>query len=472
MSDLPNGVRRGTAIKEHASPEMLLPRSPAARHRQAAPAPDAGRFSPLNAPQRALVEGFTAEAERWAMRQARRSYRHLPAELQEQAFDQAVIALRTSAPAALDRRTLYAELAERLDEELRRIHIGWCLNQTRAERPQAGTAPAEPTAVSRHPITGFIEESLGGLERAVLQLELGAGRDSHTVRAALRLGPRQYARHREIGLGKLRGAIAGGLSGQVCAQHLDSVTMAATGDRDAASRLDSGPGRCRACAREAATLRRLLQQRLALAPWPLAIKPAGAIAAKLGALGALFGGKGATGAGAIGLGGAGGATSAKVVAAVVASAAIASGGIATVEGSDLPAKSAAAAASAARTAPVAAAPAPLRRATTTSRSERRAATRKRRAAQRNDGAQPAQPASTAPIQTAAYPPATGAPVTTTGSGPAATGPVGKTVDEVKSTVGKVTGKLPVKVPAVDDAVPALDPALGGVTGVVDGLLKP
>src|SRR5205823_456465 len=95
-------------------------------------------------------------------------------------------------------------------------------------------------------ITRFVDGGLGGLERAVLQLEIGAGRDSRTARAALRLGPRQYARHREEGFSKLRSAIRGQLAGHVCDQHLDEVTLAATGDRPAAAHLAAGPNRCRA----------------------------------------------------------------------------------------------------------------------------------------------------------------------------------------------------------------------------------
>jgi hypothetical protein len=459
---------------------LLLPRSPAARHRQGAPAPDVGRFSPLNAPQRALVDGFIAEARPWAMRQARRAYRHLPAELHEQALDQAAMALRTGAPHDLDRRSLYADLAERLDEELRRIHIGWCLNQARVGTASpTEVAPAPPTPTSGHPITGFIEDALGGLERAVLQLELGAGRNSSTVRAALRLGPRQYGRHREVGLGKLRGAIAGGLHGQVCAQHLEAVTLAATGDRDAAERLSTGPERCRACAREAAGLRRVLQQRLALAPWPFAIKPVGLLAAKLAAVGTLLGGKGAAsgGAGLSGIG-AGTASGAKVVAAVIATAAVATGGIAALQ--DEPATTGAAKHSAAtvKSAPgsrpaavtnAAAATTGGGAATTTAPAKRTTKPKRTTATKPSAGA-------TTPTQTAASsaPAATEPAATSGGSGTVAkpTDPVRKAVEDVKKTVDKVTGKLPVKVPPVDEIAPALGPTVDNATGTVDDLLTP
>lgn len=460
--------RRGTAIKPDASADLLIPRSTPTRHRQGARTADAARFSPLNAQQRAYVEAFLGEAQPWAMKQARRSYRHLPVELHEQGFDQAAVALRTGALTTFDRRTLYAELARHLDSELRRIHVGWCLNQAQAP------AHAPPAAVNpsvQQPVAAFIEDGLGGLERAVLQLELGTGRDTSTARAALRLGPRQYGRHRELGLGKLRGAIAGGLRGRVCDQHLESVTLAATGDRGAADRLASGPERCRACAREAAGLRRVLQQRLALAPWPLMIKPAGAIAAKLGALGAVLGGKSAAGSGLAGAGIVGTASGAKLVAGVVVAAAVASGGIAAVETPDrLPAAKRAAhvaapAPAAATTAAAAAAPA--RQAAKASRAaSRRAAARARRKAAAK---KKARTTTAATVQPQTQPPAA------TTETPAATQPtetVRKTVDGVKKTVDDITGRVSPSLPKVDQIVPGVDKTVDDVTGVLDDLLTP
>lgn len=462
--------RRGTAIKPDASADLLLPRSPAARHRQAAPLPDAGRFSPLNAPQRALLEDFLAEARPWAMRQARRGYRHLPAELHEQAYDQTVAALRSAVdPSGLDRRKLYGVLAERLDEELRRIHVGWCLNHG-AARGGSRTGPAAPLeAPAAAPLTAFLEEGLGGLERAVLQLEIGAGRNTHTVRAALRLGPRQYARHRELGLAKLRGAITGGLRGQVCDQHLDAVTLAATGDRSAADQLASGPSRCRSCAREAAGLARVLQQRLALAPWPFAIKPAGLLVAKLGAAGALFGGKTAGGVGGAGLAGTG--SSVKIVAALVASAAVATGGIAAVEPESGPAGATSAATARTAAATATTAPVPRRAATTTATAEpRRARSERRRRAARRERP---RPETRSPVTTTA--PAEAAPAATAPAAPAARPlePVRETVGGVRRTVDRVKAKLPVKTPpVVDQVTDGLDRTVDDVTGVLDSLLAP
>jgi hypothetical protein len=448
---------------------MQLPRSAPPRHQGAHPA-DPGRFSPLNAPQRALVDAFLAEARPWAMRQARRSFRHLPAELHEQSYENAALTLRTREPSGLDRRALYADLARHLDDELRRIHVGWCLNQAKVptQAPPSETGPSV-----QQPIASFVEDGLGGLERAVLQLELGAGRDTSTARAALRLGPGQYARHREMGLGKLRGAITGSLRGRVCHQHLDAVTLAATGDRGAADRLASGPERCRSCAREASGLRRVLQQRLALAPWPFVIKPAGAIAAKLGALGAVVTGKGTIGAG-LGTGFAGAASGAKVVTGLVAAAAIASGGIAAVESEDAgrvaapAAQAAGAPATTAQAASGARATVPAAGGTAARKSTRRAAA-KRRKARRKQVATAATAAAQADAQ--AQHPTSPEPVSSPAE-PKLTDTVRETVDGVRKTVDDVTGKVAPSVRKVDEIVPGVDKAVDNLTGTVGNLLTP
>ena len=451
---------------------MQLPRSAPPRHRQGARPADPGRFSPLNAPQRAFVEAFLAEARPWAMRQARRSFRHLPPELHEQGYEQAAVTMRTSAPAAMDRRALYGDLARHLDDELRRIHVGWCLNQTQMP---AQAPPSESGPSVQQPIASFVEDGLGGLERAVLQLELGAGRDTSTVRAALRIGPGQYARHREMGLGKLRGAINGTLRGRVCDQHLDAVTLAATGDRGAAERLASGPERCRACAREAAGLRRILQQRLALAPCPFVIKPACAIATKLGALGAVLGGKGAAGGG-LGAGFASSASGAKLVATVAAAAAVASGGIAAVESGDAErvaapvtkAISAPASAANAQTVGHTPAAAPAAGDASASRSTRRAAAKRSKARRRKAAAVAPAATATAQAQAQAQHPTSPEPA----AQPKPTDTVRKTVDDVRKTVDRVTRKVAPSLPEVDELVPGVDKAVDDVTGVVDDLLAP
>ena len=254
--------------------------------------------------------------------------------------------LRTGAPVAVDRRTLHAELAFELTAALRRVHIGWCLNQSAALFREDGieTPPAAPDGEQ---LAAFINKGLGGLERAVLQLEIGAGRDTRTARAALRLGPRQYSRHREEGLSKLRDAITGTVAGHVCDNHVGAVVLAATGDKAAADALAGGGSRCRACSREALGLRRLLHERLALAPWPFVVKPAGVLAAKAAALTAALGGKGAAAGGtgiAAGFGGSSVGSGAGVVATVLAAAAVATGGVAALTHDGTPATRPAAAA--------------------------------------------------------------------------------------------------------------------------------
>ena len=408
------------------------------------------------------------------MRQARRAYRHLPVELHEQAFEHASVEMRTGASDCSDRRGLYAELAASLDEALKRIHVGWCLNQARAGAARTQEAPAEPVSTAAHPLTGFLENALGGLERAVLQLELGAGRDSHTVRAALRLSPLQYARHREIGLGKLRGAIAGNLAGKVCSQHLDAVTLAATGDRDAGQQLTHGRGRCRACAREATGLRHVIQERLALTPWPLVIKPAGFIVAKLGAVSAVLGGKSAAAGGLAGnvMGGSsiGGA---KFVAAVIASAAVATGGVSAAGG--IPEDSIS------QGTPVAAAPGtapPASSRSATDIASKPGASKRRPARKTRLATSLRRPTRTTAAAKApagfTTAPASGDPTT---SGPGTTptkptDPIRKAVEDVRATIDRVTNTLPAQARVVDETLDAMGQAVDDITGAVDGLPAP
>jgi hypothetical protein len=456
-----------------------------------------GRFSPLDAPQRAVVDAFCARARPWALNQAGRTYRHLPAELREQAVDEAMHALRTGAPAGVDRRTLRVALADELTAALRRIHVGWCLNQSPLFRDDAATAkPA--TAPDPEALAAFLEEGLGGLERAVLQLEIGAGRDTRAARAALRLGPRQYARHRDEGLNKLRDAITGQVAGHVCDQHVAAVVLAATGDPAAADALAGGASRCRACSREAQALRRVLHERLALAPWPFVIKPAGVLAAKLGALGTILGGKSGTGAGAGALTAAGAAGSAGpgagAITAVLAAAALTTGGIAVVRHDTGPASSAAKPAAAAAAYPAASPAVPT--ATTvpaSARAEPRRAERRHQTAKRsqpapggqNRQAAPAsptpapttttttttRPAGTAPAVPALTPVPTTAPVTTV------TDTMHDTVGTVRDTVDRVTQPLaPTLNQTVDQATGAVqdtvDKVAGTVGSTVGSLLSP
>jgi hypothetical protein len=443
--------------------------------------PEARRFSPLNAPQRAVVEAFCGESRPWARRQARRTYGHLSTEMREQAIDRAMAQLRMGAPTGFDRRTLYTELSEQLTVALRQVHAGWCLNEAQGLWRREGpvVVPDEDDArTTAHALATFVEDGLGGLERAVLQLEIGAGRDTRTSRAALRLGPRQYERHREEGLSKLRSAIFGHASGRVCSQHLENVTLAATGDRAAQEALSSGEHRCRACAREAQGLRRVLQERLAIAPWPLAVKPAGIVAAKLGFVGAVFGGKAAGGGGFAAATAAPFGTGAGAVAGIIAAAAIATGTSAVIDGGDAPktrpaAHAAAVAKPAAATTSSAgattAAARPVRRAAAKA-APRHSATKKPAATHKPAASQPATtaPATGAAPQTASKPASTGTGTTNT---PSVKDTVRDTVDSVRKTADPVTSKLP---PVVQDPVDqTLDGAQGTVdkvTGAVDNLL--
>src|SRR3954453_16955289 len=132
---------RGTPVKDHSA-DLMLPRTPAPREPR--------RFSPLNAPQRAVVDAFCEQTRPWALRQAARPSRPPPEERREQAVDQALRERRTGAPVGVDRRTLHAELAEELTEALRRVHVGWCLNQAAPLwREGSDLAPPAPPVEAR-----------------------------------------------------------------------------------------------------------------------------------------------------------------------------------------------------------------------------------------------------------------------------------------------------------------------------------
>ena len=468
--------RRGTAITD-PSANPLKTRPPGSRPRALdGEAPEARRFSPLNAPQRAAVEAFCDEAMPWARRQARRTYGHLPDDMRQQAVDRAMRELRVGAHSAIDRRSLYAALAGELTEQLRAVHAGWCVNAAQAQWRKEG--PVDEAGASTAAVASFVDDGLAGLERAVLQMELGAGRDTRTSRAALRLGPRQYARHRSEGLSKLRSAIGGHTRGRVCEEHADAVVLAATGDAEALRSLSSGPGRCRACAREAAGMRRVLQERLAAAPWPLLIKPAGVVAAKLGFAGALFGGKSAGGLGALAAGPVGTPTGA--VAGVLAAAVVATGTAAIADDSDAPkiqrprATTAAMPAPSPTAAPVRQAtnPAPSRTTATAEKPRTTAGRRSARAQQRSAAAQPAGgPAATAPAPASQdSAPQQQAPSAT--PRPTVEETVGTALGQVrKDVVDPVTTAAPpvVQQPA-DQVLDSVEGTLDEVTGTVDGLL--
>ncbi len=438
--------------------------------------PEISRFSALTAPQREAVDAFLGENRPWALRQARRAYRHLPESLREQAVDRAFTELRTRAPRSLERRVLSAELAERLTEALRHVHVGWCLNESSALLRREGTEPVQPE-VRREGLAEFVDDGLGGLERAVLQLEIGAGRDTRTARAALRLGPRQYAAHREAGLSKLRDAIAAQVIGRACDQHVQSVVSAATGDRGAMDGLNAGPQRCRFCAREAQGLRSVLHERLAVAPWPIAIAPAGVLVAKLSAVGSVFGAKSASGAGvgALGAGGSG----ASAAATVLAAAALATGTAALVDGEQSPrklrsGKSVPTAAEVVRNGTKASA---KRSSGSRTASVKATKAESKGQAPRSNGASKAPASKETPAIVAAAP---SAPETVEAAAPAAAeetqaGPVTAATKPLTETVDQAVDEATKIVPGpigetVKDTLDGATDTIDEVSGVVDGLL--
>ncbi len=445
-----------------------------------------GRFSPLNAPEREAIEAFCVEMLPWSLRQAKRSYRHLPDHLRDQAVDRTMLELRARGAGSMDRRALTDELARLLTDSLRHVHVGWCLNESSALlRRDLAPVPAE---VPRQAIAAFVDSGLGGLERAVLQLEIGAGRDSRTTRAALRLGPREYARHREEGLCKLRDAVGAQVAGRVCDQHISSVVSAATGDRAAADGLGNGTGRCRSCAREAEGMRSVLLERLAVAPWPLAITPGGLLGAKLGVLGALFG-KTAAGAGITTSIGSGATTAATVLTA----AALATGTAAVVGNTETPREHAAGqrglshpAAPASRVAT--AAPGPAKATAAAAASSRRTAAGVTHKASRKGAAEHAAATLRATVRHHASPVAkapsgTVAPAVAAAPATAPSAPVGgsaggtsktvhDTVTRVRDTVKHVTSQLPPTfAKPVDDTLQGAQDTVDQLTSTIDGLLK-
>jgi hypothetical protein len=437
---------------------------------------DLARFSPLTAPEREAIDSFCRDSRPWALRQARRAYRHLPDSLREQAVDRALTEMRTRTPTSVERRALAAELATRLTEALRHVHVGWCLNESSALLRREGTEPVQPE-VHREDLANFVDQGLGGLERAVLQLEIGAGRDTRSARAALRLHPRQYSQQREAGLSKLRDAISAQVIGRACDQHVSSIVAAATGDRTAMESLSAGPRRCRYCAREAQGLRSVLHERLAIAPWPVAFKPAGLLAAKLGALGALFGGKGVGGGATVAALGSGGGSGATMAASVLAAAALATGTAAVVGHHSTPrerlaghgASALSAGTPAGHTTRNVVAGAAARPAATAKAKTHRAATRVHRhhtAARHRSHANASTPAPATAAATAVA--ATAGSTSSSGAVSAAAKPV---VDAVKDTTDKITSKLPSKVAApVQTVVDTVGKTVGDVGKTVDGLL--
>ncbi len=477
---MPSGRGRYPMENPPASDSSITP-APALPRRAPVDA-DLPRFSATTASARETIDSFCRASRPWALRQAKRTYRHLPESLREQAVDRAYAELRTRTPASTERRVLSAELAERVTEALRHVHVGWCLNESSALLRREGTEPVQPE-VRREELARFVDSGLGGLERAVLQLEIGAGRDTRSARAALRLHPRAYQQHREAGFSKLRDAISAQVIGRACDQHVTGVVAAAIGDRSAMDELANGTQRCRSCAREAQGLRSVLHERLAVAPWPLVIKPAGLVAAKLGAVGAVLGGKSAAGGGAV-IATAGSGSGASMAASVLAVAALATGTAAIVGHDATPRERVAGHSAPAALANSSAAPTaklrtistggPAKAAPRTRAAKARAhiARRKHTGGGTAGGATGSQ-AGGAPATTSS---ATTVAATSNGSGGgtsggtvgSATKPVTGAVDD---TVQQVTSQLPAAVGSpVQGVVDGATDAVDSVTDTVDGVL--
>lgn len=456
---------------EHHSADSPVSPAPTLPRRGMPIAAGLPRFSPLTAPEREAIDAFCRDSRPWALRQARRTYQHLPESLREQAVDRAYTELRTRMPSSLERRALSTDLAERLTEALRHVHVGWCLNESSALLRREGTEPVQPE-VRREDLAKFVDDGLGGLERAVLQLEVGAGRDTRTARAALRLNPRSYAQHRDAGFSKLRDAISAQVIGRACDQHVSSIVSAATGDRAAMDSLATGEHRCRYCAREAQGLRSVLHERLAVAPWPIVIKPAGLLAAKVGAVGALLGGKGSgTGVTAAALGSSGG-SGASVAATVLAVAALATGTAALVGNDATPRERRAGHTAAAKQTTKRA----KRASASTATAAKPGARKKAAKAERHSGARKHTSGGSTTAGTTAPATSAGSTVTSTGAGSGgSSGSVGGTVkpvtDAVKNTAETVTNTLPPSIgEPVQDTVDDVTNTVDDTTSTVDGLL--
>jgi hypothetical protein len=271
----------------------------------------------------------------------------------------------------------------------------------------------------------------------------------------------------------------------VCEQHLSSVVLAATGDRRAASMLQAGSGRCRACAREAHGLRAVLNERLAVAPWPLVIKPAGVLAAKVGAVTAIFGGKSAGGAGAVAIGSSSGAGAA---ATVIAAAALATGATALVEDGNAVRHATPQAASAqhvskraagrqVRSQHAAAAPSRSHRPAARHAVTAKPATAKLHAKVTATKPRTVRPPVRSTTTTASAPTTAGTQSAAAPSAPTAptlTNTVDSTVTKVREGVKNVTDKVLPKTLAdpVDTTLQGVQDTVKGVTGTVDQLLKP
>jgi RNA polymerase sigma factor (sigma-70 family) len=277
-----------------------------------------------------IIAAFLVEARPWALRQARRRFPHIPDDLYEDVYQQACAEIWQREPRSLDKHSLYAYLARVLTGVLGRVHRAWVHDHAPLTRddgepvPLPDSGPAPDSQYDRRHLGALLSELMDrrllAPERAVLQLQLGAGLDPPEVRRALDMSPRQYKRRRAEGLAKLRDALDDYLHGRVCEDNAGLLAAAATGELPTASgqRLHAHLEHCGACRAEMRRLRSSVRPRFAAAPWPVGVTAPGWLAMKLGSAGSLLGG----GAQAAGAGGAAKLAATAVTAAVVAAAGV------------------------------------------------------------------------------------------------------------------------------------------------------
>lgn len=422
------------------------------------------------------MEAFLAEAKPWALRQARKRFPHIPDDLYEDVYQQACMEMWQRGPNSLDKRSLYAYLAKVMNGTLGRAHKSWVHDHGQLTHddgepialPDSGPEP--DSQYDRRHLNALLSELMNrrllAPEKAVLQLQLGAGLDPDQVRQALDMTPRQYKRRRSEGLEKLRGALDDYLNGRVCEDHAGLLAMAASGELPAGSaeQLHAHLEHCGGCRAEIRRLRSTVRARFAFAPWPLAIAAPGWLATKLAGVGSAIGVKGA----------ASGAGAAKLAATAATVAAIAGGAALATQSGDEPVSDAAPASATEPAEPAASAPV----ATSTEKASGRKNSSARKRAERRRERRERRAASGAPAadDRNASSPAPAAP------GNAVSGLTGPVTDTVRDTTGKVREVtkdvqeklpvLPVPTPDLGGVVDGTTGAADGVTDAADGLLNP
>lgn len=413
--------------------------------------------------QRRRVESFLVEARPWALRQARKKYPHLPADLYEDVYQQACVEMLRGNPRAGDRPGLYAYLSRVLTGVLGRVHKQWCHQHLDINDEDGPIEVADPgfstdDTIDNRQLGAVLNElmnrSLLAPERAVLQLQLGVGLDPDQIKDALDMSDRQYKRRRYEGVQKLREALDDYLSGRVCEEHAGRLAMAASGELTAGGleELNAHLDHCGGCRAEIRELRRTVSSRMALAPWPLLIGAPGAVAAKLSAAVALV-------KGGASLGG-----TKAAVAALAATAAVAAGSVAVTSVGDEPARPSAVpqtSAPAQQTSAGAPAAAPTGVATTRGSASTKS-TRSRKAKRERSSSRESQTTRTG--SDSVWPTSSGS-----GSGVTARDTVGKALDATKQTVGQAKRKVRKTVDGVQGAVPLPGPVQNLTDGLQDAL---